>query len=661
MRISYRYGGIKKVTEHLVEAKNEVYYDKYAKTSSDQVVVNKIQDTRLDEVLQDLETRLSGDSSIPTQVGNSGKFLTTNGTTLEWRIIDALPSQVNNANKVLSTNGSTAFWAVPIGLTSSVYPTVSDNKIGSYGVSEEAARADHKHPLPVYFIESYLTAIGGETEITLTEEQYPSDNKPTGFHLYRNGLLLTPTKDYTFDSVNKKITFSKACEVNENIIIVLGYLIGDNNISAGGNSVSIAEVLNAILSTDNAPLMDGTAAIGVSEKVAREDHRHPKDTTKADIDSPTFIGTPRISTNPTVNTYDNSIATTKFVTDQINVKIENIIPTQSEATAGKILASDGNAVFWKSEINKQELPQIMFDDIGKFLIANTEGMPEWVELSSELPETSISNEGYVLTLDTNKNPIWASIPSQLPEISQSTSNMILGNNGSSVEWIRNEHIVLSNFNPKMNSNRAYPGVLNEAARIDHEHEHDTTKADINSPIFTGDPQSPTPVTSNNSTSIATTAFVNNLVSREISRVETANSNYVVQNSTTLFTLQNFNEKLQDLGNLDKTIDEITIDFSLGNHVLLMLGTDPDLLATDPVVPDLTINFEISGNVDSNFRKVTLTISNGDSRLIVWPENIHWDNVNESYAPTIETVRTTIEFITYNHGGDWYGKVWGRFN
>ena len=138
MRISYRYGGIKKVTEHLVEAKNEVYYDKYAKTSSDQVVVNKIQDTRLDEVLQDLETRISGDSSIPTQVGNSGKFLTTNGTTLEWRIIDALPSQVDNANKILATNGSTAYWAVPLGLTSTVYPTVSDNKIGSYGVSEEA-------------------------------------------------------------------------------------------------------------------------------------------------------------------------------------------------------------------------------------------------------------------------------------------------------------------------------------------------------------------------------------------------------------------------------------------------------------------------------------------------------------------------------------------
>ena len=28
---------------------------------------------------------------------------------------------------------------------------------------------------------------------------------------------------------------------------------------------------------------------------------------------------------------------------------------------------------------------------------------------------------------------------------------------------------------------------------------------------------------------------------------------------------------------------------------------------------------------------------------------------------IETVMTTIEFITFNNGGDWYGKVWGNFN
>ena len=646
MRISYRYGGVKKVTEHIVDAENETYYDKFAKTTSDQVIVNKVQDTRLDVVLKDLETRISGDSSVPSQVGNSGKFLSTNGSTLEWRVIDALPSQTNNADKVLSTNGSSAYWAVPLKLTSTIYPVVSDNKLGSYGVSEEAARADHKHPLPVYFIESYMTAIGGETEITLTEEQYPSNNRPTGFHLYRNGLLLSPTTDYTFDSVNKRITFSKACAAKENIIIVLGYLLGDSNISVGGNSINISEVLNAILDTEVVPLMDGEAAIGTSEKVAREDHKHPSDTSKANINSPLFTGTPRILINPTVNTNDNSIATTKFVNDQINTKLLNIIPAQSESTAGKVLASDGSRVFWKTDQDSQELPQIEYADIGKFLIANTEGLPEWVELSQEIPDSTESEIGSVLTLDNNKNPVWSVVPNEIPEINDDTSNKILSNNGANLTWVNNEHIILSNLNPRMNSNRAYPGVLNEAARIDHEHEHDNTKADIDSPIFTGDPQSPTPLTSNNSTSIATTAFVNNLVSRELSRVESANNNYILQNSSTLFTLQNINEKLQDLGNLDLNIDNLTIDFSLGNHALVMLNND------------ISFSFTINSTANSNFRKVSLTLYNANQYMIEWPENVHWDGI---YAPMIETVMTTIEFITFNNGGDWYGKVWGNFN
>ena len=109
--------------------------------------------------------------------------------------------------------------------------------------------------------------------------------------MYRNGLLLTPEVDYTFDSVNKKITFSKACNARENIIIILGYLIGDTNIN-GNNSLAN---LIALLTTEDIPSMDGDeAVIGVSEKAARSDHVHPHDTTKADIDSPRFLGTPKL-------------------------------------------------------------------------------------------------------------------------------------------------------------------------------------------------------------------------------------------------------------------------------------------------------------------------------------------------------------------------------
>ena len=52
---------------------------------------------------------------IPDQTGNSGKFLTTNGTTLSWAEVQGggsdLPDQTGQSGKFLTTNGSTASWA----------------------------------------------------------------------------------------------------------------------------------------------------------------------------------------------------------------------------------------------------------------------------------------------------------------------------------------------------------------------------------------------------------------------------------------------------------------------------------------------------------------------------------------------------------------------
>jgi len=48
---------------------------------------------------------------VPSQTGNSGKYLTTNGSVSSWGTVDALPSQTSNAGKYLTTDGSTASWA----------------------------------------------------------------------------------------------------------------------------------------------------------------------------------------------------------------------------------------------------------------------------------------------------------------------------------------------------------------------------------------------------------------------------------------------------------------------------------------------------------------------------------------------------------------------
>jgi hypothetical protein len=48
--------------------------------------------------------------SLPSQTGQSGKYLTTNGTSASWETVDALPSQSGKNGKYLKTNGTAASW-----------------------------------------------------------------------------------------------------------------------------------------------------------------------------------------------------------------------------------------------------------------------------------------------------------------------------------------------------------------------------------------------------------------------------------------------------------------------------------------------------------------------------------------------------------------------
>jgi len=47
---------------------------------------------------------------LPSQTGQSGKYLTTNGSSMSWSTVDALPSQSGQSGKYLTTDGTTASW-----------------------------------------------------------------------------------------------------------------------------------------------------------------------------------------------------------------------------------------------------------------------------------------------------------------------------------------------------------------------------------------------------------------------------------------------------------------------------------------------------------------------------------------------------------------------
>lgn len=56
-------------------------------------------------------TSLAETKVLPAQTSNSGKYLTTNGTSTSWADVVALPSQTGQSGKYLTTNGSVASWA----------------------------------------------------------------------------------------------------------------------------------------------------------------------------------------------------------------------------------------------------------------------------------------------------------------------------------------------------------------------------------------------------------------------------------------------------------------------------------------------------------------------------------------------------------------------
>lgn len=65
------------------------------------------------------------------------------------------------------------------------------------------------------------------------------------------------------------------------------------------------------------PLMSGTAAVGTSLRYARQDHKHPTDTTRAPLASPAFTGTPTAPTAP-AGASTTQVATTAFVTTAVS-------------------------------------------------------------------------------------------------------------------------------------------------------------------------------------------------------------------------------------------------------------------------------------------------------------------------------------------------------
>lgn len=104
-------------------------------------------------------------------------------------------------------------------------------------------------------------------------------------------------------------------------------------VKADGTTITVAGdgTLHGIPASTVPPLMDGTAAAGTNANYSPGDHRHPTDTSRAPLASPTFTGT-AASVTPATSDNSTTIATTAYVKAQSYLTGNQSISLTGDAT-----------------------------------------------------------------------------------------------------------------------------------------------------------------------------------------------------------------------------------------------------------------------------------------------------------------------------------------
>lgn len=123
-----------------------------------------------------------------------------------------------------------------------------------------------------------------------------------------------------------------------------------------------SDIPEGAAASTTSPKMDGTATIGTEMAFARGDHIHPSDTSKANLASPTFTGTPAAPT-ATKGTNTTQIATTAFVQTGLADKANSsdvYTKTEIDNKIGATFKPGGSVTF-------ANLPTLNATNLGKIL------------------------------------------------------------------------------------------------------------------------------------------------------------------------------------------------------------------------------------------------------------------------------------------------------
>jgi hypothetical protein len=128
---------------------------------------------------------------VPTQTGQTGKYLTTDGSAASWATVDSLPSQTGNAGEFLTTDGTNASWAVVAGsLAQPTEPTSPTD--GQIWVDTDGTALINQ------LLRWSKAPAGGTTTLTGNDDNSVPLTYSVGYEqVFQNGALLARGSDYT--------------------------------------------------------------------------------------------------------------------------------------------------------------------------------------------------------------------------------------------------------------------------------------------------------------------------------------------------------------------------------------------------------------------------------------------------------------------------------
>ena len=280
------------------------------------------------------------------------------------------------------------------------------------------------------------------------------------------------------------------------------------NTRTGAIVLSNADVVAVLPGSASVPLVDGTAVVGTAATWARADHVHPTDTSRYAASNPAgYVTAAGASAAAPVQSVAGKTGAVTLVHTDITDWAATLAPYALTANVPIAASStpimDGTATVGTST-TWARADHVHPTDTTRYAASNPAGYVTAAGASTAAPVQSVAGRTGTVTLTHGDITDWAAtlapyaLTANVPVASSALPLTDgIATVGTGTTWARADHIHPTDTTRYAASNPA--GYVTAAGLAPY--------ALLASPVFTGDPQAPTPTTGDNDNSIATTAFV----------------------------------------------------------------------------------------------------------------------------------------------------------